>query len=294
MKNTLLLIFLLLASSAAYSQNWTYNFSDTLKNKTFVVFDSLTDPHHFWNIYSDTTTGQYWLGFEADSTMHQDSIRASVVLKFVQEQSVFSTVTIQHSYAFGGSKSGGFVEDNPIFNGGKWTKIVGNGHYFPHDIWINGGPTTDSSDFQNSGSLSSEYRYQCYAVKTDAYSDAIRFTVYDNDTTPHHTSWKIYSLNAVSHPGICSGINTISDLSKIQIVPNPSSGKISIINNSEYQLESESVLIFSDLTGKEVIRFKNANTDIVNDISMLSSGMYLVELQNGAGREIWHSKVIKE
>jgi len=53
MKNTLLLIFVLLASSAAYSQNWTYNFSDTLKNKTFVVFDSLTDPHHFWNIYSE-------------------------------------------------------------------------------------------------------------------------------------------------------------------------------------------------------------------------------------------------
>ena len=154
MKNTLLLILVLLASSDAYSQNWSYDFSDTLKNKTFVEFDSLTDPHHFWNIYSDTITGQYWLGFEADSTMHQDSIRASIVLKFVQEQSVFSTVTIQHSYALGGSNSGGFVEDNPIFNGGKWTKIVGNGRYFPHDIWINGGPTTDSSDFQNSGSLS--------------------------------------------------------------------------------------------------------------------------------------------
>jgi hypothetical protein len=294
MKNTLLLILVLFASSAAYSQNWTYNFSDTLKNKTFVVFDSLTDPHHFWNIYSDTTTGQYWLGFEADSTMHHDSIRASVVLKFVQEQSVFSTVTIQHSYAFGGSNSGGFVEDNPIFNGGKWTKIVGNGHYFPHDIWINGGPTTDSSDFQNSGSLSSEYRYQCYAVKTDAYSDAIRFTVYDNDTTPHSTSWKIYSLNAVSHPGICSGINTISDLTRIQVVPNPCNGKITIVNNSEYQLGSENVLIFSDLTGKEVLRFNNVNTDIVNDISLLSSGMYLVQLQNGAGSEIWHSKIIKE
>lgn len=293
MKNTLPLILLLLVSSAAYSQNWSYDFSDTLKNKTFVAFDTLTDPHHLWNIYSDSTTGQYWLGFEADSSMHHDSIRASVVLQFDQQQSIFSTVTIAHSSLFTGLGSGGFVEDNSIFNGGNWTKIL----RFPHwlnDTWFQGAPVNDSIGFQNEGTLISTYRYECYAMKTDNANDAIRFTAFDNDTTPHISSWKIFSLNASSGSGICSGINTISDLSNIQIVPNPSSGKISIINNSGYKLESESVLIFSDLTGKEVIRFKNVNVDSMSDISTLSSGMYLVMLQNVSGSEIWHSKVMKE
>lgn len=83
-----------------------------------------------------------------------------------------------------------------------------------------------------------------------------------------------------------SGISN-NNSGEISIYPNPSNGIINIDLKSVSSQESS--VIVSDITGKEVKRFNQLSKDNKLDCSDLSSGNYLIQIDNG--NSLWNSKM---
>ncbi len=87
-----------------------------------------------------------------------------------------------------------------------------------------------------------------------------------------------------------TGINEIDNESGVKIYPNPSQSEITIETTSNEVIKLISV---NDLLGRELIQQKPINSNTTIDISALSAGVYLLQVQSKHG-EVKISKFIKE
>ena len=76
-------------------------------------------------------------------------------------------------------------------------------------------------------------------------------------------------------------------ISRIQVYPNPTSGKINIRNSENVKIESISII---DLNGQNLLEFKNDINEL--DLSGLSSGIYLLKLTYQKG-EVYRKIIIE-
>jgi len=105
------------------------------------------------------------------------------------------------------------------------------------------------------------------------------------DTAHESELWK-YDFT----PTQPSGITALSKQSEIKVYPNPFNESFKIHAEKEVLFHSFSMM---DITGKEVLRFENVNTNDVIVPDLLECGVYFYSFQDNTGN-IYKGKLIKE
>ncbi|MEI7803352.1 MAG: T9SS type A sorting domain-containing protein [Bacteroidota bacterium] len=115
--------------------------------------------------------------------------------------------------------------------------------------------------------------------------DSIEF---ENQFGGNNTSYIDFSVIAWS--GTYGDIDDIKNLSTASIYPNPTQENINIIlSDNEESFE----YIISDLAGKEIVRGKGKNEDIIN-IDSFSNGIYFISINEKVSKKIFHLKIFKQ
>jgi hypothetical protein len=89
---------------------------------------------------------------------------------------------------------------------------------------------------------------------------------------------------------IATGMDDFTDDIKINMYPNPTKGRLSVVFSDEHSFKQIKVL---DLTGLPVIYEKDVKKKNILDLSSHPAGIYLIILETEAG-EVKTRKIIKD
>lgn len=157
-----------------------------------------------------------------------------------------------------------FVGDYLMANFYWYENIDGLGDFEFYNI-------SDIGPVETGGYLVGLYSIKPYDINNDGYMDIL----YHLDTTSGFTTYIDYKqLKWLKNTGDNLSVNDIA-LDEFTLYPNPTNGILNI--NSSLEIEK---LIVYDLTGKEVL--SHANKTSV-DVSLLSKGLYLIEIYTKNG-----------
>ena len=161
------------------------------------------------------------------------------------------------------------------------------------DITIHGSASVSGNEFElfYSSTIDGPWTSLGTASSTQSFdiggaTAARYFRIEDNGFSPSNTLGAGFHLDAITANSLSSSIIQNNPLAKINIYPNPTSGKLFIDYNEQKNIET--IKIF-DNRGALVSEYKNTHQI---DLSFLSNGIYFIQCY--ASSSIITNKIIKQ